>query len=134
VEAPVRYAKSGDVNIAYQVTGSGPIDLVVVSGFISHLDKDWDHPDSAHYIERMGTFSRVIRFDKRGTGLSDRSVGLPDLETRMDDVRAAAAGPGEVLVTSTTRDLVAGSGLEFDERGSFDLKGVGERTLYAATA
>jgi class 3 adenylate cyclase len=94
VEAPIRYAKSGDVNIAHQVTGSGPIDLVVVSGFISHLDKDWDHPDSAHHIERMGRFARVIRFDKRGTGLSDRSVGLPDLETRMDDVRAVMDAVG----------------------------------------
>jgi pimeloyl-ACP methyl ester carboxylesterase len=88
VDAPIRYAKSGDVNIAYQVTGSGPFDLVLVSGFVSHLDNDWDHPASAHLLERVGAFSRLIRFDKRGTGLSDRSVGLPDLETRMDDVRA----------------------------------------------
>jgi len=88
VDAPIRYAKSGDVNIAYQVTGDGPFDLVLVSGFVSHLDNDWDHPASAHLLERLSAFARLIRFDKRGTGLSDRTVGLPDLETRMDDVRA----------------------------------------------
>ena len=88
MDAPIRYAKSGDVNIAYQVTGDGPFDLVLVSGFVSHLDNDWDHPASAHLLERLSAFARLIRFDKRGTGLSDRTVGLPDLETRMDDVRA----------------------------------------------
>jgi pimeloyl-ACP methyl ester carboxylesterase len=82
------------VNIAYQVTGEGPFDLVVVSGFVSHLDNDWDLPSSAHLIERLGAFTRVIRFDKRGTGLSDRSVGLPDFETRMDDVRAVMDAAG----------------------------------------
>jgi class 3 adenylate cyclase len=88
VEAPVEYARSQGVNIAYQVTGSGPRDLVLVSGFVSHLDNDWAHPDSARFLDRLGSFARLIRFDKRGTGLSDRNVGLPDLETRMDDVRA----------------------------------------------
>ncbi len=90
----VRYARSGDINIAYQVTGSGPFDLVVVSGFVSHLDADWDLPSSAHLIERLGSFARVIRFDKRGTGLSDRSVGLPDFDARMDDVRAVMDAVG----------------------------------------
>ncbi len=94
MDAPIRYAKSGDVNIAYQVTGSGPFDLVLVSGFVSHLDNDWDHPASAHLLNRLGSFARLIRFDKRGTGLSDRSVGLPDLETRMDDVRAVMDAAG----------------------------------------
>jgi pimeloyl-ACP methyl ester carboxylesterase len=84
----VRYARSGDINIAYQVTGDGPRDLVLVPGFISHLDLDWDEPRSAHFLRRLASFSRLIRFDKRGTGLSDRPGGLPDLETRMDDVRA----------------------------------------------
>ncbi|HZT17587.1 MAG TPA: alpha/beta fold hydrolase [Gaiellaceae bacterium] len=88
MEAPIRYARSGDVNIAYQVTGGGPFDLVVVSGFVSHLENDWEHPASARLLERLGSFARLIRFDKRGTGLSDRAVGLPDFETRMDDVRA----------------------------------------------
>lgn len=86
--APIRYARSGDVNIAYQVTGGGPFDLVLVPGFFSHLEIDWEHPDHARFLDRLGSFARLIRFDKRGTGLSDRAVGLPDLETRMDDVRA----------------------------------------------
>jgi pimeloyl-ACP methyl ester carboxylesterase/class 3 adenylate cyclase len=94
VEAEIRYARSGEVNIAYQVTGEGPFDLVLVSGFVSHLDYDWEHPSSAHLLERLGSFARLIRFDKRGTGLSDRTVGLPDFETRMDDVRAVMDAAG----------------------------------------
>ncbi len=91
---PIRYAKSGDVNIAYQVTGEGPFDLVLVHGFYSHLEVDWDHPASRHMIERLSSFSRLIRFDKRGTGLSDRSVGMPDFEARMDDMRAVMDAVG----------------------------------------
>ena len=91
---PVRYAKSGDVNIAYQVTGSGPLDLVLVHGFFSHLELDWEHPAARHTYERLASFARLIRFDKRGTGLSDRNVGLPDFETRMDDVRAVMDAAG----------------------------------------
>jgi class 3 adenylate cyclase len=94
VTAPIRYAKSGDVNIAYQVTGDGPFDLVVVSGFFSHLEIDLEHPSVAHLYDRLSSFARLIRFDKRGTGLSDRSVGLPDFETRMDDVRAVMDAAG----------------------------------------
>lgn len=89
-----RYAKSGDVNIAYQVVGDGPLDLVLVPGFVSHLDNDWEEPRSAHFLQRLASFSRLIRFDKRGTGLSDRPSGLPDLETRMDDVRAVMDAVG----------------------------------------
>ncbi len=91
---PIRYAKSGDVNIAYQVTGAGPFDLVVVNGFYSHLELDWEHPASRRFNERLASFARLIRFDKRGTGLSDRDVGLPDFETRMDDVRAVMESVG----------------------------------------
>ena len=90
----VEYARSGDVNIAYEVIGDGPIDVVLIAGFVSHLDNDWDHPASAGFLERLASFSRLIRFDKRGTGLSDRNVGLPDLETRMDDVRAVMDAAG----------------------------------------
>jgi class 3 adenylate cyclase/dienelactone hydrolase len=94
VTAPVRYARSGGVNIAYQVTGGGPFDLVLVHGWFSHVELDWEHPDVARWFDRLGSFSRLIRFDKRGTGLSDRAVGLPDLETRMDDVRAVMDAAG----------------------------------------
>jgi pimeloyl-ACP methyl ester carboxylesterase len=83
-----QYAKSGDLHIAYQVTGTGPLDLVFVPGFVSHLECQWEHPWSARFFERLGSFSRLIRFDKRGTGLSDRVGGIPTLEQRMDDVRA----------------------------------------------
>jgi pimeloyl-ACP methyl ester carboxylesterase len=96
----ISYARSSDVNIAYEVTGSGPFDLVLVPGFFSHLEIGWEHPDHAAFLERLASFARLIRFDKRGTGLSDRAVGLPDLETRMDDVRAvmdAAGSPQAAL-------------------------------------
>src|SRR5438105_13645517 len=89
-----RYAKSGDVSIAYQIVGDGPIDLVLVPGFVSHLDVDWDDVAHAHFLRRLASFSRLIRFDKRGTGLSDRPGGLPDLETRMGDVRAVMDAAG----------------------------------------
>ncbi len=94
MEAAIQYAKSGEVNIAYQVTGEGLFDLVLVSGFVSHLDYDWQYPPSTQLLERLGSFARLIRFDKRGTGLSDRAVGLPDFETRMDDVRAVMDAVG----------------------------------------
>jgi pimeloyl-ACP methyl ester carboxylesterase len=94
VESTIGYARSGGVNIAYQVTGEGAFDLVLVSGFVSHLDYDWQHPSSKLLLERLGSFARLIRFDKRGTGLSDRAVGLPDFETRMDDVRAVMDAVG----------------------------------------
>jgi pimeloyl-ACP methyl ester carboxylesterase len=84
----IRYAKSGNLNIAYEITGRGARDLVLVSGWVSHLQLDWEHPDHARFLNQLATFSRLIRFDKRGTGLSDRPEKLPDLETRMDDVRA----------------------------------------------
>ena len=67
-----QYARSGDVSIAYQVTGSGPVDMVRVQGWISNLDYDWEYPQNADLLHRLGRFTRLIRFDKRGTGLSDR--------------------------------------------------------------
>jgi class 3 adenylate cyclase len=89
-----RYAKSGDLNIAYQVTGSGPLDLVYVPGFVSNLDAMWENPGWAHWFTRLAQFSRLIRFDKRGTGLSDRMAGIATLEERMDDVRAVMDAVG----------------------------------------
>src|SRR5215831_5168342 len=71
-----RYVKSGEVHIAYQVLGDGPIDLLWVPGFVSHLEYDWEHPRPARFFRRLASFSRLIRFDKRGTGLSDR-VAIP---------------------------------------------------------
>ena len=86
----VRYTCSGNVNIAYQVFGDGDIDLVFVMGWVSHLEWFWKEPLFARFLRRLGTFARVILFDKRGTGLSDRVPldQLPTLEQRMDDVRA----------------------------------------------
>jgi len=88
------YARSGDLRIAYQVVGNGPLDLVFVPGFISNLDLYWDEPNMAHFLSRLGSFSRLILFDKRGTGLSDRLGDLPSLEERMDDVRAVMDAVG----------------------------------------
>ncbi|MGH9766074.1 MAG: alpha/beta fold hydrolase, partial [Blastocatellia bacterium] len=92
----VRYARSGDVNIAYQVVGDGPFDLVFVMGWISHLEYFWSEPSFARFLRRLAAFARVILFDKRGTGLSDRVPldQLPTLEQRMDDVRAVMEAVG----------------------------------------
>ena len=90
----VQYAKSGDVNIAYQVTGEGPFDLVFVPGYVTHLELHWAIPSFAPFLEELGSFSRLIRFDKRGTGMSDRVSGAPSLETRMDDARAVMDAVG----------------------------------------
>jgi class 3 adenylate cyclase len=89
-----QYARSGDVHVAYQVTGGGGVDLVFVPGFVSHLEYDWEDPRSAAFFRRLASFSRLIRFDKRGTGLSDRVGGTPTLEQRMDDVRAVMDAVG----------------------------------------
>jgi pimeloyl-ACP methyl ester carboxylesterase len=83
-----RYAKSGDVNVAYQVLGEGPIDLVYVWGWISHLDFQWTDPTIASFLRRLASFSRLIMFDKRGIGLSDPVGATPTFEERMDDIRA----------------------------------------------
>ena len=83
------YARSGDLSIAYFTLGSGPIDVVFVPGFVSHIDLGWEEPMQRHTTERFASFSRFITFDKRGTGLSDRGVSpLSSLEDRMDDIRA----------------------------------------------
>lgn len=90
-QAPqTRYAKSGSVHIAYQVVGEGPLDLVFVPGFVSHVELAWENPPLARFLGRLASFSRLILFDKRGTGLSDHVPvsQLPTLEQRMDDVRA----------------------------------------------
>jgi pimeloyl-ACP methyl ester carboxylesterase len=200
MESAIRYAKSGEVSIAYQVVGDGPLDLVWVPGWTSNLELMWEEPSYARFLRRLASFSRVILLDKRGTGLSDRvpTTELPTLEQRMDDVRAvmdrvgsdraalfgtseggplcalfaathserttalvmygtiglqvraglhtgeceqvgddiggiavhigarvaAQAGAGEILVSSTVKDLVAGAGIAFADQGEHALKGV----------
>jgi class 3 adenylate cyclase/pimeloyl-ACP methyl ester carboxylesterase len=91
-----RYTRSGDVNIAYQVIGEGPLDLVYVMGWVTNLEAFWQEPSVARFFQRLASFSRLILFDKRGTGLSDRVPisELPTLEQRMDDVRAVMDAAG----------------------------------------
>jgi class 3 adenylate cyclase len=89
-----QYARSGDVNIAYRVAGEGPFDLVFVPGFVSNVELDWADPQRAGFLSRLASFSRLITFDKRGTGLSDRVSGAPSLELRMDDIRAVMDAVG----------------------------------------
>jgi class 3 adenylate cyclase len=82
-----KYARSGDISIAYQVVGDGAVDVIYVPPFVSNLELQWQDPQQARYLQRLASFSRLVMFDKRGTGLSDRS-GVATLEERMDDVRA----------------------------------------------
>jgi pimeloyl-ACP methyl ester carboxylesterase len=89
-----RYARSGEVSIAYQVVGDGPIDLVLVPGWISNIELFWEEPNIVRFFEQLMTFSRLILFDKRGTGLSDRVTEAATLEERMDDVRAVLDAVG----------------------------------------
>ena len=88
------YARSGDLSIAYQVLGDGPFDLVYVPGFVSHVELRWTVPSFARGLEELAEFSRLILFDKRGTGMSDPVVGAPTLEARMDDLRAVMDAVG----------------------------------------
>jgi pimeloyl-ACP methyl ester carboxylesterase len=83
-----RYALSGDVNIAYQTMGAGPVDIIMVPGFVSHVEFTHELAGYTAFLRRLSTFARVVTFDKRGQGLSDRISGAPSLEQRMDDVRA----------------------------------------------
>jgi pimeloyl-ACP methyl ester carboxylesterase len=88
------YARSGDINIAYQVVGDGPIDLILVPGAISHVEMIHELPGVSSNLQRLARFARIINFDKRGQGLSDRVSGVPALEERMDDVRAVMDAVG----------------------------------------
>jgi class 3 adenylate cyclase len=95
VAAPeTRYARSGDVHVAYQVFGGGQLDLVLVPGFVTHVELIWESEPSARFLEALGSFARVINFDRRGSGLSDPVVAAPTLEERMDDVRAVMDAAG----------------------------------------
>ena len=89
-----RYAKSGPVSIAYQVVGDGPTDLILVPGFVSHVEVAWEEPRLAHFLGRLASFSRLIMFDKRGTGMSDPVASAPSMDERMDDIRAVMDAAG----------------------------------------
>src|SRR5262249_37910956 len=91
-----QYTRSGDVNIAYQVVGEGPLDLIYVPGWISNMDTAWDDPNVSKFLRRLASFSRLIMLDKRGTGLSDPVPldQLPTMEERMDDLRAVMDAVG----------------------------------------
>src|SRR5215203_423155 len=91
---PVRYASADGVSIAYRVMGEGPLDVVWVPGGASNLDIDFESPSYLRLMQRLASFSRLMIFDKRGMGLSDRNVGAPTLEERMDDVRAVMDAVG----------------------------------------
>lgn len=90
----IKYAKSGDLHIAYQVVGEGPFDLIVSQGWVSNIGLIWDNPLTAYFLSQLARFSRLIIFDKRGTGLSDRPGRMPTLEERMDDLRAVMQASG----------------------------------------
>jgi pimeloyl-ACP methyl ester carboxylesterase/DNA-binding CsgD family transcriptional regulator len=102
----VRYASSGKLRIAYQVVGNGPVDLVLIPGFVSNLEISWEDPGYDRLLRRLSVFARVIVFDKRGTGLSDRvDIGdHPTLDQRMDDVRAVmdSAGSGRAVLVGVS--------------------------------
>lgn len=90
----IRYAQSGDIDIAYSVTGDGPIDLVFIPGFVSHRELMWELPHHASSARHLSSFSRLVHFDKRGTGLSGRSLGIGSAAERMDDIRAVMDAAG----------------------------------------
>ncbi len=90
----IKFAQAGSVNIAYQVFGAGPVDLLIVPGWVSNLDTFWEEPSAVRFFDRLGSFAQVMLFDKRGTGLSDRITQTPTLEERMDDVRAVLDAVG----------------------------------------
>lgn len=98
MEGPVRYARSGDVHIAYRVFGNGPRDIVLIPGTISHVELLWELPSNEHLLKRLTAFARVIVFDKRGQGLSDR-VADQTLEERAGDVRAVMDAAGSKRAT-----------------------------------
>jgi pimeloyl-ACP methyl ester carboxylesterase len=89
-----RYAQSGELNIAYQVMGGGPVDLILVPGLITHLEFLHEFPGYTDFLRRLAAFARVVTFDKSGQGLSDRAAGMPSLEQRIDDIRAVMEAVG----------------------------------------
>ena len=94
VQPDTHYAKCGELQIAYQLFGEGALNLVIVPPFVSNVENFWDEPDFARWLRRLGSFARVLMFDKRGTGLSDRVSELPGLEARIEDLRAVMDAVG----------------------------------------
>ena len=94
-----RYATSGDVNIAYQTMGEGPLDIILVPGVVSHVEFMHELAGYTSFLRRLSTFARVVTFDKRGQGLSDRVTDAPSLEQRIDDVRAVMDAIGSRQAT-----------------------------------
>ena len=94
VQPVTRYAKSGDIHVAYQVFGEGAVNVVVAPLFVSNIEVLWEPPDAARWLLRLASYARVVMFDKRGTGLSDRVAELPGLDQRIDDLRAVMDAAG----------------------------------------
>src|SRR3989440_7455561 len=94
VRPETKYATSGSVSVAYQVVGNGDIDLVLVPGFVSHVEVAWEEPRLARFFNRLASFSRLIVFDKRGTGMSDPVAAPPSMDERMDDIGAVMDAAG----------------------------------------
>ena len=115
-----QYTRSGDVNIAYQILGDGPIDLLWIPGFAQHLELAWEEPYRRAWLEALGAEYRVIGFDKRGTGLSDRVEGAPGIEERMDDCRAvldaADSRRAAVLTAGDASDIALVFAATYPER------------------
>ena len=115
-----QYTRSGDVNIAYQIIGDGPVDLLWIPGFAQHLELAWEEPYRRAWLEALGVEYRVIVFDKRGTGLSDRVEGAPGIEERMDDCRAVLDAAGSkraaVLTAGDASDLALVFAATYPER------------------
>ena len=120
--ATTQFATSDGLSIAYQVVGDGPIDLVFVPGFVSHVELNWEFIFTAAFLERLLPFSRLIIMDKRGSGLSDRTLGAGTLEGRMDDIRAvmdaAGAGPGRLMGVSNGGPIASMFAASYPERVS----------------
>ena len=131
-----RYARSGDVAIAYQVLGDGPVDLVFAPGFVSNIDAGWSVPGRGEFLQGLARFARVIQFDKRGTGVSDPVRDSPTLETRMDDVRAVMDAAGSdraaLLGVDAGGAMSAVFAATYPERtAGLILYGTSARTLWA---
>jgi pimeloyl-ACP methyl ester carboxylesterase len=99
MQPATRYAKSGDIRIAYQVFGEGPVDVVIAPPFVSSIETYWDEPNAARWLLRLASYARVVMLDKRGTGMSDPVSELPDLDERIDDIRAAMDAAGMECAT-----------------------------------